>query len=201
MSKNRVDVMVDGQVITLVSEETEGYLLQVANYIDKKLSEIKSAKSSRPISESVKTMHIAANIADDYFKTLHSKQLLEEAHEAYILEMSRIQEENMDFQDKLNEMQKQLDIALEQFREEAAEMTKEIGELEAKILSLEADKQDFEDLKKEYELLTEINNDLEEQLSQARSDLEEYISTFDEDGEHQNVVTFTRINGGHDYAE
>jgi len=141
MVKNRVDVAIDGQIITLISEGTEAYLKEVAKYIDKKLSEIKSAKSSRPISESLRTMHIAANIADDYFKTLHIKQELEETNKTYMIEMRRIQEENL------------------LLKTELVAMSKETTILEEKVANLEMDKQNLE------ERLKQAKDELEEYIS------------------------------------
>jgi len=179
MVKNRVDVAIDGQIITLVSEETEEYLQEVAEYIDKKLSEIKSAKSSRPISESLRTMHIAANIADDYFKTLHSKQALDETHKTYLIEMGQMQEENRLLMDKMDDLKAQHIIATDQFKTELLTLSKENTYLEEKVTSFELDKRN-----------------LEEQLQQAKNELDEYISTFDdkleEKKERLNVVNFSK---------
>ena len=179
MAKNKVDVAIDGQIITLLSEDTEEYLQELAEYIDKKLSEIKSVKSSRPISESLRTMHIAANIADDYFKTLHSKKMIEETHKTYVIEMERMQEENLLLMDRIHDLQAQLTLAMDQFKTELHTMSKENTYLEEKVTSLETDKYG-----------------LEEQLKQAKSELDEYISTFDDKPEEKkerlNVVNFSK---------
>ena len=73
LQKNRVEVVIDGQIITLVSDEPEAYMQKIALYIDKKLGEIKSAQQ-KPVSEHLRTLLISANIADDYFKALESKK-------------------------------------------------------------------------------------------------------------------------------
>jgi len=196
MAKNRVDVAIDGQIITLVSEETEEHLRNVAEYIDKKLSEFKSAKSSRPISDSLKTMHIAANIADDYFKTLHDKQKLEETHRTYVVEMGQMQEENLLLMDRIHDLQAQLTLAMDQFKTELLTMSKETTFLEEKVTTLESEKQNYI---AQIAELANANQSLEEQLQQAKSELDEYISTFDdrediieEKKERLNVVNFSK---------
>ena len=189
MAKNRVDVAIDGQIITLVSEETESYLQNVAEYIDKKLSEIKSAKSSRPISDSLRTMHIAANIADDYFKTLHSKQSLEELNKSYVKEMEQMQEENLLLMDKIHDLQSQLTLTTDQYKTELATVSKENKYLEDKAANTD-------ELKNEIAELISSKQDLEEQLLQAKNELDEYISTFDDKPEEKKerlkVVNFSK---------
>ena len=108
MEKNRVEVVIDGQIITLVSEEKEEYMQKVALYIDKKLSEIKSSKSNKPVTEHLRTLLISVNIADDYFKALETKQTLQSSHETYVTEMGRMQEENILLSEKFHELQAQL---------------------------------------------------------------------------------------------
>jgi len=189
MAKNRVDVAIDGQIITLLSEDTEEYLQALAEYIDKKLTEVKSAKSGRPISDSLRTMHIAANIADDYFKTLHSKQNLEELNKSYVKEMEHMQEENLLLMDRIHDLQAQLTLAMEQFKTELATMSNENNYLEEKVAN-------YEELKSEVAELISYKQDLEEQLRQAKNELDEYISTFDDKPEEKkerlNVVSFSK---------
>ena len=122
MEKKRVDVVIDGQIITFVSFEDEAYMQKVAHYIDKKLSDIKSSKANKPIGEYIRTLLIAANIADDYFKAVEKGQALEDIHETYVQEMSRIQEENVVLTDRLHELQIQLNFLREQSTREAEQM-------------------------------------------------------------------------------
>ena len=171
MDKNRVEVVIDGQIITLVSDEPEAYMQKVALYIDKKLSEIKSTKSNAPVSEHLRTLLISVNIADDYFKALDQRSNLESTHEAFVHEMGRMQEENTLLAEKLHELQAQLSYVREQY-------VREVGELQSQA----------EDQRQDSVRLGELNRDLQEQLAYARSELEEYISTFDENG--NNVVRF-----------
>ena len=155
MEKNRVEVVIDGQIITLVSDEKEEYMQKVALYIDKKLSEIKSSKSNKPVSEHLRTLLISVNIADDYFKAVEKRRVLEDTHEAYMNEMGRMQEENILLTEKIHELQAGLSH------------TKEVNSRE------------ITQLQEENARLVDLSRDLQEQLQYARNELEEYISTFD----------------------
>ena len=168
MEKNRVEVVIDGQIITLVSNEKEEYMQKLALYIDKKLNEIKSSKSNKPVSEHVRTLLISVNIADDYYKALEKRQALEDTHEAYVQEMGRMQEENMMLTEKIHELQAQLSHQ---------------NESESTVL---------DELRQENARVTEINKNLQEQLQYAQSELDEYISTFDDHNkdDRPNVVNF-----------
>ena len=173
MGKNRVEVVIDGQIITLVSDEKEEYMQKVALYIDKKLTEIKTSKSNKPVSEHLRTLLISVNIADDYFKAQEERRSLEDTHEAYVNEMGRMEEENSLLTEKFHELQAQLNHLREQH-------VREIGQLQ-----------------EENARLVEVSRDLQEQLQNARNELEEYISTFDvqQDEERPNVVNFSSGTG------
>ncbi|MCL1998537.1 MAG: cell division protein ZapA [Turicibacter sp.] len=116
MEKNRVEVVIDGQIITLVSDENEEYMQKVALYIDKKLAEIKSSKSNKPVTEHLRTLLISVNIADDYFKSVEKRRVLEETHEAYKNEMNRMQEENILLTEKIHELQSELVVLENHYR-------------------------------------------------------------------------------------
>lgn len=107
-SVNKVEVVIGGEIITLMSGENEDYMQKLARYIDRKLNEIKSMNSSASINERTRTLFIAVNVADDYFKTLEQLRRLESAHEKYIMEMGRMQEENFLLTEKLHDLQHQL---------------------------------------------------------------------------------------------
>ena len=165
MSKNRVEVVIDGQIITLVSEEKESHMQKLALYIDKKMSEIKSSQSSRPINDSLKTLYIAVNIADDYFKAQKDLNKLEETHEAFVQEMGQMQKENTLLTEKLQDLQARLNYMREQYLAESAQL---------------------QEVNDNMALHTK---ELEEQLKRAQSELDEYINTFDE---RKKVVNFSR---------
>lgn len=168
MEKNRVEVVIDGQIITLVSDEPESYMQKVALYIDKKLSEIKTTKPNKPVSEHLRTLLISVNIADDYFKAVEKRQALEDTHEAYVHEMGRMQEENLLLNEKLHELQAKLSFSQEQYDRDTGRLQEENSRLASSA------------------------EDMRDQLTYARRELDEYISTFDD---RQNVVSFSSGSG------
>ena len=112
---NKVDAVIGGEIITLVSGENEEYMQKIARYIDRKLYEIKLMKSNASINERTRTLFIAINIADDYFKALESLRHLEEEHEKYVTELGRMQEENFLLKEKLHELQDRYNAAYYQY--------------------------------------------------------------------------------------
>jgi cell division protein ZapA len=105
---NKVEAVIGGEIITLVSNENEDYMQKLARYIDRKLNEIRTANSNASISERKRTLFIAINIADDYFKTLDQLKRLETEHQRYVNELGRMQEENYLLTDKIHELQDHL---------------------------------------------------------------------------------------------
>ena len=112
IEKNKVEAVIGGEIITLVSGENEEYMQKLARYIDRKLNEIKEMKSNASINERKRALFISINIADDYFKTLEALNQLETEHEKYVAELGRIQEENYLLKEKLREMQDRLNTAV-----------------------------------------------------------------------------------------
>ncbi|MCL2399010.1 MAG: cell division protein ZapA [Defluviitaleaceae bacterium] len=204
MEKNRVEVVIDGQIITLVSDENEAYMQKVALYIDKKLDEIKSSKSNKPVSEHLRTLLISLNIADDYHKALDKYQSLEGTHDAYIQEMGRMQEENYLLTEKLHELQTQLTYGREQYTREVRQLQEDNAMQNHKIQILHEQLEqtqsqytlEMELLHQEMSRLKESNRDLQDKYQYAINELDEYISTFDDhDRDRKNVVSFSSGTG------
>lgn len=105
---NKVEVVIGGVIITLVSDEHEDYMQKLARYIDKKLAEIQAANPNASINERTRTLLISLNVADDYFKTQEKFQKLQEHHEKFVSEMGRMQEENHLLTERIYELQDQL---------------------------------------------------------------------------------------------
>ena len=200
MEKNRVEVVIDGQIITLVSNENEAYMQKLALYIDKKLAEIRSTKSNKPVTEYLRTLLISVNIADDYFKAVEQHQVLEKAHQDYMAEKNRIQEENALLADKLHQLQSQLSVGREQYSREVGQLQEENTMLSNKVQALQTQmneemsqsENEITTLREKCEQLTTANRNLQEQLQYTRNELDEYISNFDssENDDRQNVVNF-----------
>ena len=66
--KNRVKISIDGKSFTLVGEESEAHMRQVAEYIDQKMSEIRQKAVAVTLDSSLAYVLTSINVADDYFK-------------------------------------------------------------------------------------------------------------------------------------
>ncbi len=66
MSKNRVEVVIDGITYPLVSEDSPEYIKKVAALVDEKMSEIGSYGNC--LTNSRRAVLTAINIADDFLK-------------------------------------------------------------------------------------------------------------------------------------
>ena len=113
----KVDVVINGEIVTLKSTEEPEYLHQLANYIDKKISEITSVNMTAVINERVRTLLIALNIADDYFKSKENSKGLDVTQKKVVKEMARMQEENTVLQKKVNNLQSELANTRKEFDE------------------------------------------------------------------------------------
>lgn len=66
--KNRVKISIDGKSFTLVGEETEEHMRQVAEYIDQKMAEVRQKAVAVTLDSSLAYVLTSINVADDYFK-------------------------------------------------------------------------------------------------------------------------------------
>ncbi|NLK98750.1 cell division protein ZapA [Defluviitalea saccharophila] len=117
--KNKIEVIIGGRVYTLVGEESQEYIQRVALYIDRKMSEVRKADSSRKLSTSMIAILTSINVADDLFKMKEAlkdaaaeieslqKQLDEKDKqiEVYQNELGNMQQENLALKDKIDEIQ------------------------------------------------------------------------------------------------
>ena len=103
--ENKVDVVICGEIYTLKSSENEDYLQRLARYIDQKRSGILEKNPAALINERVRTLLIALNVADDYFKTVDEFTRLQSENEPFLAEIGRLQEENKRLTKKLSLLQ------------------------------------------------------------------------------------------------
>ena len=105
---NKVDVVICGEVITLKSNEEEAHLQRIARYIDRKLADLTASNANASINERIRTLLIALNVADDYFKAADSLARINAQHEKYVNELGRMQQEYAMLKDKFYELQGEL---------------------------------------------------------------------------------------------
>ena len=110
MSKKRVEVFIGGVSYKLSGSEDETYMKTVADYVDKKISEMMSLKPTSSVNNNIQ-MLLALNIADELFKLKASTDQnsnsinIDEHLENYYKEFHKMQEENALLKEKIAELQ------------------------------------------------------------------------------------------------
>ena len=124
-SKNFTEVLIGGKVFTLSGFESEEYLQKVSTYLNHKIDECSSSEGYRKQSAETRSVLLALNIADDYFKARKQGGTLESDIEAKDKEMHEL----ISVQIKLENADK----ALDKLKEENKELQMKIVQLETEI--------------------------------------------------------------------
>lgn len=75
--KNKVKISIDGKSFTLMGDETQEHMHNVAAYIDGKMKEIRRTSQSVSLDSSLAYVLTSINVADDYFKEVERSLELE----------------------------------------------------------------------------------------------------------------------------
>lgn len=127
--KTDVQVIIDGQVLTLSGYESEDYLQKIASFINNKITEYNKADSFRHANKDTQHRLIELNIADEYFKAKRQIERLE-------LEMKVKQNELYDMQQNTVQKDMQIDSLkqnIKQAQDELHENAKRIVQLETEL--------------------------------------------------------------------
>ena len=128
-SKNYTEVLIGGKVFTLSGFESEDYLQKVCTYLSHKLDECSHSEGYRKQSAETRSILLALNIADDYFKAKKQGGTLESDIEAKDKEMYDLKHELISVQIKLENAEK----AMDKLKEENKELQMKIVQLETEI--------------------------------------------------------------------
>ena len=107
-TKNSTKVMIDGKVVTLGGYESEEYLQRVANYINRKITEMESMTPYRRMSPDMRSCMLAINIADDYFKAKEQADASEEEMENKDKEAYSVKQDLIAAQMEIDRLKKEL---------------------------------------------------------------------------------------------
>ena len=124
-SKNYTEVLIGGKVFTLSGFESEDYLQKVSTYLNHKIEECTYRKQSAE----ARSVLLALNIADDYFKAKKQGGALESDIEAKDKEMYDLKHELISVQIKYENAEK----ALDKLKAENQELQMKIVQLETEI--------------------------------------------------------------------
>ena len=107
-SKNYTEVLIGGKVFTLSGFESEDYLQKVSTYLNHKLDECSNSEGYRKQSAETRSILLALNIADDYFKAKKQGGTLESDIEAKEKAMDKLKEENKELQMKIVQLETEI---------------------------------------------------------------------------------------------
>ena len=121
-SKNYTEVLIGGKVFTLSGFESEDYLQKVSTYLNHKLDECSNSEGYRKQSAETRSILLALNIADDYFKAKDQvnqmltedddkdKQIYDLRHEVIEVQIKYESAQKMieEYKDKISELQRQI---------------------------------------------------------------------------------------------
>ncbi len=135
-SKNYTEVLIGGKVYTLSGFESEEYLQNVSTYINHKIEECGNSDDYRKQNADTRSVLLALNIADDYFKARKQGSSLETDIEDKDKEMYDLKHDLISTQIKLENAEKALDKA----KEENKDLQMKIVQLETEAGKSEPDK-------------------------------------------------------------
>lgn len=101
--KNYADVLIDGKVYTVCGSEHEEYFQQVASYIDHKIAECEKIDNYRYQDARTRSVLLALNIADDFYKAQSRIEELEKEALERDEQMYRIKHDLISLQMKCEE--------------------------------------------------------------------------------------------------
>lgn len=127
-SKNFTEVLIGGKVFTLSGYESENYLQKVSTYLNHKIEECANSGDYRRQSSDTRSILLALNIADDYFKAKKQGDTLETSIEEKDKEMYDLKHELISVQMKLENAEKEVD-----------KLKDENKDLQMKIVKLETE--------------------------------------------------------------
>lgn len=128
-SKNYTEVLIGGKVFKLSGFESEEYLQKVSTYLNHKLTECANMEGYNRQTAETRSMLLALNIADDYFRSQRQGTALESDVEAKDQEMYDLKHELVSIQLKADSLKEEL----QKEKETVQKLQIKIVELETKL--------------------------------------------------------------------
>ncbi len=118
MSKNRVEVVIGGNIIALQGNESEEHMQRVAKVINEKLAEIQGSYEKVHIGQSKINTLLVLNLADECVKRQEALDNYTTSIEALSMENEKLKEMVSQLSTQLTHMREQLAIATHQGKQE-----------------------------------------------------------------------------------
>ena len=146
MSVKKIDVLMGNVRITLRSDESPEYLQKLASYVDQKIVDLKAKNLSASVDERRRSLFIAMNLADDYFK-------LKDRHTAQDVEHKQLLDERVE-----------LESTITTLHEEIESLADQLMQLKADYEHVQKLLDDFDSRKPKQLEVIEIEQEEEEQI-------------------------------------
>ena len=183
MAKQYIDVLIDGKVYSLGGSETEGYVQQIATYLNGKIFQLKAQPGFLKMPEDYQSIMTYLNLADDYFKEKESAKALASDKESMEKETYRLKHEMVSTQMKLESLRNERTVSEEEL-ETAKKAAKEAAE-QAEAAKNEVQAQ-IERVKKEtQEQIEAVKKTAQEQVESARKEAQGQIEAVKKTAQEQ----------------
>ncbi len=107
-TKNDVDVMINGKQYTLCGYESNEYLQRIANHINDKFAEFKRQEGYNRLDVDMRSILLAINLSDDYFKAQKFAEDLQQQKEEREKEIFEMKHELISRQEEIEKLKKEL---------------------------------------------------------------------------------------------
>lgn len=168
---NRVSVKIFGQNYTIVGTKDSDTIMEIADYVDKKMREISELAPDMP--RQMMAVLAAVNLADEYYttgveltKTMARAEKAEEENAKYEKLWGEAKQSHLNSKNTISELENKAKIVKSMLEERISEMEKTIAKKDAIIRELE---ENAEKLKGDLE---EASTDLVGEMEAKYKDLE-----------------------------
>lgn len=153
-AKRKVQVVIDGKMLTMVGNESEEYMRSISTYIDGKIAALRESPAAKGLSAGLFFVLMAVNITDEYFK--------EKGETAALMEKNRILREEVNrLSSRVEDLQNEC-AGLQDVSETAEQLTLDTA-VDASL------GQRFVEQTAKISALTAENTDLQAKLSQMKA--------------------------------
>ena len=128
---NKLDVLICGDTITLKSRESKEHIFKLADYVNLKLRNLIAKSTTAAVDDRMRTILVALNIADDYFKTQGALENLQKKQRKQDLD-------TMELHNEIDSLKQERNNLLE----EVQTLKDTIAKLEEKIESYEIEEEE-----------------------------------------------------------
>lgn len=133
--KNVIKVVIDGRTVSLGGYESSDYLERVAFYINNKIAEMHDLPGYKRQKPEMKSVMLALNIADDYFKAKSRADAMEQDLENKDEDTYAVKQDLVAAQVKIQKLERQIAAYKETYKPRQIEMDVEEGSRPAMLKS------------------------------------------------------------------